>query len=86
MLPLIYDTKYISIETRKLNKDMKDLYDSTMLESLYNSLNRDVTKKFGLYMPTIKHSQISINYSINSHPHEAGYDAFMCGSGSLLLL
>lgn len=60
---------------------MKELYESTILESLFTSLNREMPKKCGLYMPSIKHSPTSSVYSLRSHAHEAGYDAFMCGSG-----
>lgn len=60
---------------------MKDLYESTVLENLFNSLNREVAKKCSLYLPSIKHSPGSSIYSMKSHAHEAGYDAFMCGSG-----
>jgi hypothetical protein len=41
---------------------MKDLYDSTVLESLYISLNRELPKKYSLYLPQIKHSSGSASY------------------------
>ena len=62
MFPLIYDTKHISIESKKLNKEMKDYYDQTILENLYNRLNEEIVKKCAIYMPQIKHSQNSFNY------------------------
>ena len=77
-----------------------------MLENLFVSLNREISKKCALYLPSIKHSPESSSYgtqsrrsysssnnthslfilffllfqALKSHPHEAGYDAFMCGS------
>ena len=62
MFPLVYDTKHISIECKKLNKEMKDYYDQTILENLYNRLNEEMVKKCTIYMPQIKHSQNSFNY------------------------
>ena len=62
MFPLIYDTKHISVECKKLSKEMKDYYDMTILENLYNSLNRESVKKSVIYMPCVKHSQQSFNY------------------------
>jgi hypothetical protein len=49
---------------------MKDLYDSTVLEPLYNCLNRELPKKCSLYLPLIKHSSGSASYAIKSHAHE----------------
>ena len=62
MFPLVYDTKHISIECKKMNKEMKDYYDQTILENLYNRLNEEMVKKCAIYMPQIKHSQNSFNY------------------------
>ena len=86
LFPLIYDTKHISIECRKNYKQFKDLYDSTVLENLHLSLEREVGKKCSLFMPSIKHSPTSSDrYSSKSCAHEAGYDAFICGSVFLRL-
>ena len=60
---------------------MKDLFDNTVLEALFNQLNREMLKKCSLFMPSIKHSPTSSNYSLKSYSHEAGYDAYLCGSG-----
>jgi len=64
---------------------MKEMYDSTILENLFISLNREVAKKCSLYMPSIKPSPNSANYTSLRKPHEAGYDAFMCGTVFLKL-
>lgn len=80
MFPLIYDTKHISLESKKVMKEMKEMFDSTILDGLFTSLNREVAKKCALYMPTIKHSATSADYLLNARPHEAGYDAFMTGT------
>jgi len=85
LFPLIYDTKLISIECKKNDKQMKELYDSTILDNLYTSLNRQVSKKCFLYLPSIKHSPHSTDYSKTSRPHEAAYDAYMCGTAFLKL-
>ncbi len=62
LFPLIYDTKHMSLASKKVNRDMKDMFDSTVLESLFNSLSREVSKKCALYMPSIKHSAASADY------------------------
>jgi len=62
LFPLIYDTKHISLASKKLKIEMKDMFDSTVLESLFNSLSREVAKKCALYMPSIKHSASSSEY------------------------
>lgn len=80
LFPIIYDTKHISFECRRLNKVIKDMYDSTVLENLYISLSREVGKRCSLYMPLVKPSVNSANYVNTRRPHEAGYDAYMCGS------
>ncbi|CAF0716460.1 unnamed protein product [Brachionus calyciflorus] len=85
MFPLVYDTKFIGIEAKKINNQMRDLYDSTILDNLFQSLNREMPKKCGLFLPTIKHSKVSSLYSMRTRIHEAGYDAFMCGSVFLKL-
>jgi hypothetical protein len=80
MFPLMYDTKLISLEIKKIHaKEMKEFYDSTVLEHLYNCLQRESVKKAVIYMPNVKHSQNSFNYGIKSCPHEAGFDAHMTG-------
>lgn len=61
---------------------MRDLYDSTILENLYLSLNKEMPKKCALFMPSVKASKVSSAYSMRIRTHEAGYDAYMCGSGS----
>jgi hypothetical protein len=106
---LIYDTKHISVEIKKVKinfkffflwigliqyviliikhiKPVKDLYDNTVLEVLYNQLNREIPKKCSLFMPSIKHSPTSSIYGLKSCAHEAGYDAFMCGAGEKTLI
>ena len=85
LLPVIYDTKHISFECKRLNKTMKEMYESTILENLYISLNREVAKKCSLYMPNIKPSINAASYTSLRKPHEAGYDAFMCGTVFLKL-
>ena len=60
---------------------MRDLYDSTILENLYLSLNKEMSKKCALFLPSVKPSKVSLNYSMKGRCHEAGYDAFMCGLG-----
>lgn len=57
---------------------MKDLYDSTILEQLYITLKNEIDKKYPIKAPVIKNSNI---FEETSHAHEAGYDAFICGSG-----
>jgi hypothetical protein len=62
---------------------MKDLYDSTVLQTLHLKLDEELRKKCSLYMPSIKHSPNSSDrYNGEACAHEAGYDAFMCGSGN----
>lgn len=61
---------------------MRDLYDSTILENMFQSLKREMPKRCGLFMPSIKHSKVSSMYAMRMRTHEAGYDAFMCGSGT----
>lgn len=85
LLPVIYDTKHISFECKRLNKTMKEMYESTILENLYISINREVAKKCSLYMPNIKPSINAASYASLRKPHEAGYDAFMCGTVFLKL-
>jgi hypothetical protein len=58
---------------------MKDLYDSTICENLYLKLNREVARKCALFLPSIRHSEVSSIYEVKCQPHEAGYDAYMCG-------
>lgn len=45
-----------------MNKQMKDLYDNTVLETMYLSLNREIPKKCSLYSPIIKHAPSSSSY------------------------
>jgi len=86
MFPLIYDTKHLAWSVKKvLKKEGKELFESTDCLSLYVSLIRETTKKFNHHLPQIKHSTSSSVYSVKSHPHEAGYDAHMCGSIFLYL-
>lgn len=80
LFPLVYDTKHISIEMRKFTREIKDMFDGTVLDNLFNSLNREIPKKCGPYQPLLKHSPSSSAYLLKSRPHEAGYDAFMTGS------
>lgn len=52
-----------------MSEEMKNMFDSTILDNLYNSLNREVAKKCTLYMPSIKHSpesSVYCKYFINS--------------------
>lgn len=75
----------ISYYNLKYNKDMKDMFDSTVLENLYVSLNREISKKCFLFMPNIKQSPSSTYYSNNNstfRAHEAGFDAYACGTGT----
>jgi hypothetical protein len=62
---------------------MKELYDSTVLQNLHLKLEEELTKKCSLYIPSIKHSPNSSDrYNGDAYAHEAGYDAFMTGSGN----
>ncbi len=62
IIPVIYDTKHISLKFKKNYKQAKELYESTALENLYMSLNREISKKCALYLPSIKHSPESSSY------------------------
>ena len=60
---------------------MKDMFDSTVLESLNESLNKEVEKNKLFNLPAIK---MSDSWDSKSHFHEAGYDAYITGSGKFL--
>lgn len=78
MFPVIYDTKHISSSVRKMYEESGWLQE-TNLSELYRSLNSDHGWLFATCSPVIVHADQQVRYKNNHCPHEAGYDAYMCG-------
>ncbi|XP_056021406.1 poly(A)-specific ribonuclease PNLDC1-like isoform X2 [Ostrea edulis] len=77
IFPLIIDTKQISTYMIRKKIDLK--FNST-LGGLYKVLSSPLGQQFVIYSPIIAHGEGFENYSHETFlPHEAGYDAYMCG-------
>ncbi|XP_022343153.2 poly(A)-specific ribonuclease PNLDC1-like [Crassostrea virginica] len=77
IFPLILDTKHIA--TGLIRKKL-DLKLNSTLGSLYNVLRSQEGQDFVIHSPVIEHGEEFTAYNGETHlPHEAGYDAYMCG-------
>ncbi|XP_060064675.1 poly(A)-specific ribonuclease PNLDC1-like [Ylistrum balloti] len=76
VFPYVYDTKHICNNTRKLYRD-SSLINNSSLGMLYQSLSSPEGQQFVIDTPSVVHA--TDNYKGKSLPHEAGYDAYMCG-------
>ncbi|ESO97720.1 hypothetical protein LOTGIDRAFT_152814 [Lottia gigantea] len=79
ILPRIYDTKHMSATIRK-ELEETGLLEYTSLQKLYQAFSSDVGLQVVLFSPEIHHAAGCERYIKNDVPHEAGFDAFMCGS------
>uniref|UniRef100_UPI00358F84A1 poly(A)-specific ribonuclease PNLDC1-like n=1 Tax=Myxine glutinosa TaxID=7769 RepID=UPI00358F84A1 len=82
LLPCIYDTKHIALS---MKKDFRCYNRSAVatLSGLHATIQRNVKDK--LLFPKIRHAPGHIRYVNGGQIHEAGYDAFLCGSVFLFL-
>lgn len=60
---------------------MKEVCNCTVLETIEKSVSSELEKNVFFNVPRIKH--VKGNYDSKLSPHEAGYDAFICGSGKI---
>uniref|UniRef100_A0A8C4QCD5 PARN like, ribonuclease domain containing 1 n=1 Tax=Eptatretus burgeri TaxID=7764 RepID=A0A8C4QCD5_EPTBU len=82
LLPCIYDTKHIALS---MKKDLR-CYNGDAAASL-SGLHAAIQRKFKgkLLCPKIRHAPGHSRYVNGGQIHEAGYDAFLCGSVFLFL-
>lgn len=77
IFPLIIDTK--SIATHLIKKKLDLRFNST-LGGLYHVFRSAAGQNFVIHSPVIEHGEDFTIYSNETYlPHEAGYDAYMCG-------
>lgn len=83
LFPIIIDTKRLSISVKPLFEHNR-LFEKSALVDLYNSLKTLHTNVVVLYPPVVKHQSGSEQYGHTALPHQAGYDAYMCGTVLIL--
>ncbi|XP_061188367.1 poly(A)-specific ribonuclease PNLDC1-like [Saccostrea echinata] len=77
MFPLIIDTKHVSTNLIRMKLDLKF---NSSLGLLYKVLNSPEGQHFVIHSPVIEHGEEFERYNHETYlPHEAGYDAYMCG-------
>ncbi|KAK6184483.1 hypothetical protein SNE40_006951 [Patella caerulea] len=80
VLPRIYDTKHMAVSAKKALAGHVAV-DKTSLKKIYQMFNSKEVSEAVLFSPCIEHAASFNLYKDVELPHEAGYDAFMCGSG-----
>ncbi|KAK7087349.1 poly(A)-specific ribonuclease PNLDC1-like [Littorina saxatilis] len=78
VFPRIYDTKQMSFSMKKMLEDITGVF-STNLVQLHRILNSDKVVNSVLYTPSVSHATGLERYKDNDAPHEAGFDAYLCG-------
>ncbi|KAK2171272.1 hypothetical protein NP493_1085g00046 [Ridgeia piscesae] len=78
LFPSIYDTKHISACLRK-PLGSSGLFETTGLATLYAALDSRKGRFYCLLSPHMILTDQSSSYAKTHKPHEAGYDAYMCG-------
>ncbi|KAK7475651.1 hypothetical protein BaRGS_00033077 [Batillaria attramentaria] len=78
LFPRIYDTKHISFSMRKMLEAITGTF-STNLVQLYRILDSERATISTRFMPKVTHAKGFERYKSQDAPHEAGFDAFLCG-------
>lgn len=76
--PRIFDTKHLSFSMKRLLEDTAGMF-STNLVQLYRILECERVTNCTLFMPKVIHAKGFVRYLSQDAPHEAGFDAYLCG-------
>ncbi|XP_045172310.2 poly(A)-specific ribonuclease PNLDC1-like isoform X2 [Mercenaria mercenaria] len=78
MFPKVFDTKHIASSVRR-EMEETGLVQYTNLGDLYKDLESEKGQELVLHPPAIVHAEGFERYISDVLPHEAGFDAYMCG-------
>ncbi|KAH3884679.1 poly(A)-specific ribonuclease PNLDC1-like [Dreissena polymorpha] len=79
IFPWIYDTKHVIFRMRGAITEDTGLLQKTSLSEIYKELDSDKGRDLVIFPPAVMHAEGHTKYNGDSLPHEAGFDAFMCG-------
>ncbi|KAL8614012.1 hypothetical protein ACOMHN_023247 [Nucella lapillus] len=79
MFPKIYDTKHMSFHFRKVLRDVAGSFTTNLIQLYEVSSGTAVEKCTAYDMPTVSHAKGFERYLSHDTPHEAGFDAYICG-------
>lgn len=78
MFPRVFDTKHIASRMRR-GMEETGLMQYTNLADLYKDLDGEKGQELVIHSPVIVHAEGFDRYKSDVLPHEAGFDAYMCG-------
>lgn len=78
LFPVVYDTKHMVSELSKYFEG-QGFSRVSYLAGLYRELESAAGRDLVIHPPSVSHAEGFNKYETDKPPHEAGYDAFMCG-------
>ncbi|XP_060567626.1 poly(A)-specific ribonuclease PNLDC1-like, partial [Ruditapes philippinarum] len=78
LFPTVFDTKHIVLSMRR-DMAQTGMLQQTSLGELYTDLESKKGQTIVLHSPVVNHAEGFDRYKSDELPHEAGFDAYMCG-------
>ncbi|XP_076473085.1 pre-piRNA 3'-exonuclease trimmer-like [Babylonia areolata] len=78
IFPKIYDTKHMSFSFRKMLQELTGTFSNNLIQ-LYHLISSKAVTNCEQHMPSVTHAKGFDRYTLQNTPHEAGFDAYVCG-------